>query len=85
MLHAPAKQDLRDRPSDPAGDVREDRVIQPTSVGERAVGLDDDAVLPAERRGVAPLQERRQLDLIDGGDVLGGARAARSNEAPESC
>ena len=73
VLHAPAQQDLGDRPSDAAGDVRQDRVIQPPSVGERAVGLDDDAVLPAERRGVAPLQERRQLDLIDGGDVPGGA------------
>src|SRR3982751_1411726 len=41
-------------------------MVQTLAVRERAVRLDADAVPRAERAPLPPLEERRQLDLIDG-------------------
>ena len=51
---------------DPLRDVCHDRVVEPFATGERAIGLHDDLVLLAECTRLALLQERVDLDLVDG-------------------
>ena len=65
LLQGPAEHDLRRRPGVRRGHRLHDRVMQAPAAGQRAVGLDGDAVSPAEvdQRGLG--EERVQLELVD--------------------
>jgi hypothetical protein len=56
VLEAPAQQDLGRCAADPARDRGEPRIAEPLALGQRAVRLDHDVVLVAQRAGVAALK-----------------------------
>src|SRR2546426_11368999 len=71
MLQAPSNQDLSRCPSVLRGDLRNDRMVQPVSAREGAVGLQLNPLLHTELEQILLVQEGMEFDLVHGGRKRG--------------
>src|SRR2546422_11411150 len=67
MLQAPSNQDLSRCPSVLRGDLCNDRMVQPVSAREGAVGLQLNPLLHTELEQILLVQEGMEFDLVHGG------------------
>ncbi len=66
VLQRPADQHLRRCAMATAGDIDHRGVVEPAAPAQRAVGLEHDSALAAVLEQRALIEERRELDLVDG-------------------